>query len=62
MGKYERPYITIFEANVELLAMSGPGATDIGAPNVSNECKSIWDEVENTYNINKEEQEDENWN
>lgn len=46
------------EANAELLSSSeivgGPGATDIGEP--SFDSKSIWDEVNNNYNINKEEQ------
>lgn len=60
--KYERPNITLISIDVELLQYShmGPGATDIGAPNVSNECKSIWDEVNEQYNI-KEEQDYENW-
>lgn len=54
--KYNRPQIDIAEADFVLLSLSemGPGATDIGAPNVSNECKSVWDEVENTYNIKEE--------
>lgn len=65
--KYKRPNIEIVQVESFLLTSSeivggGPGATDIGAPNVSNECKSVWDEVNETYNINKEEQEDENWN
>lgn len=57
--KYERPYIEIFEASVVLLAVSelGPGATDIGAPSF----ESVWDEVDNTYNINKEENYGEDW-
>lgn len=53
--KYERPNIEIVEANAELLTSSdmGPCATDIGAPDVSNDAKeySIWDEVNETYNI-----------
>lgn len=52
------------EASADLLSASelGPGATDIGAPNVSNDAKeySIWDEVKQ-YNI-KDEQDYENWN
>lgn len=59
---YERPNITIVEASTDLLSASelGPGATDIGAPNVSNECKSLWDDEETQYN-NKEEQSYEDW-
>lgn len=62
--KYERPNITLVKADLVLLQSSemGPGATDIGAPSVSSECKSVWDEVNDTYNINKEEQDYEDWN
>lgn len=60
---YKRPNITIVEASADLLSASemGPGATDIGAPNVSNEAKSVWDEINEQYNI-KDEQNYENWN
>lgn len=60
--RYERPTIEIVEASTDLLSASemGPGATDIGAPNVSNDAKSVWDEVNEQYNI-KEEQDYENW-
>lgn len=53
---YERPNTEMMEADVGLLQSSeaGPDATSIGSPNVSNECKSVWDEVENTYNIKEE--------
>lgn len=48
---YERPNITIVEADLVLLQASemGPGATDIGAPSVR--TKSVWDEVNEQYNI-----------
>lgn len=52
---YEKPTIEIVEADLVLLCGSSPSATDIGAPNVSNEAKSVCDEVNDTYNINKEE-------
>lgn len=64
--KYERPCImTVEVTEIDfLLSISemGPGAGDIGAPDVENEVKSIWDEVNEQYNINKEEQNYEDWN
>ena len=42
--KYEKPKVTMIEADFGLLSGSGPGADDIGSPSVSNECKSVWDE------------------
>ena len=63
MPKYKRPQIDIAEADFVLLSGSGPGAGDIGSPSVDDNAKrySIWDEVDNTYNINKEEQGYEDW-
>lgn len=45
--KYVKPKIEIAEADLVLLAASGPGADDIGSPNVLNDAKeySVWDEV-----------------
>lgn len=59
--KYERPTIEVVGASVDLLTVSGPGATDIFAPDFDNNSKSVWDEVDNTYNINKEENYGEDW-
>ena len=42
--KYNKPHIEVVEAKLFLLNVSGPGATDIGAPSVRNDSKSIWDE------------------
>ena len=60
--KYERPNITIVEASTDLLSASesGPGATDIGAPSVRYNSKSVWDEESDKtlFNI-KEEKENE---
>lgn len=64
MGKtYNVPNIEVAELAVSLLSASGPGATDIGAPSVSN-GKSVWDEEESEtyYNNIKEEQSYEDWN
>lgn len=49
---YLKPLIVIADLECVILAASGPGADDIGSPNVLNDAKeySIWDEVENTYN------------
>lgn len=60
--EYERPYIEIVEADLVLLSMSGPGATDIGSPSVE-EAKeySVWDEEEILYNINNKEESYEDW-
>ena len=46
----------IVEADLVLLQSSEmrPGATDIDSPSVR--TKSVWDEVNEQYNINKEEQ------
>ncbi len=54
---YERPNTEMMEADVGLLSGSGPDATSIGSPSVDDNAKeySVWDEVNNTYNI-KEEQ------
>ena len=54
---YIRPTIDIISIGTALLSCSGPGATDIGSPTVSSDAKkySVWDEVDNTYNNNKEE-------
>lgn len=43
---YIKPQIEIAEADFVLLNVSGPGATSIGSPNVSNDAKghSVWDE------------------
>lgn len=41
-----------------LLSGSGPEATSIGSPDVDNDAKSVWDEVENTYNIKEESYEE----
>lgn len=59
--KYKTPYIEIFEASVVLLAVSGPGATDIGAPSFDAK-ESVWDEEDTHYYINKEESYGEDWN
>ena len=52
--KYVKPQIEIVEADAELLTTSGPDAGDIGSPTVSDDAKSysVWDEVNNNYNIN----------
>lgn len=42
--KYVKPQIDIAKADLVLLAMSGPGAGDIGSPSVRYNSKSIWDE------------------
>ena len=49
---------------MELLQSSetGPCATDIGAPSVSNEAKSVWDEVNEQYNNKDEQDYGEDWN
>ena len=59
--KYIKPQIEIIEADLVLLAASGPGANDIGSPNVLNDAKecSIWDEVKQLNH--KEEQDYEDW-
>ena len=61
---YLNPLIVTAGLECIILAASGPGAGDIFSPTVSDDAKghSVWDEVNDTYNINKEEQEDENWN
>ena len=52
--EYERPKIEIAKADLVLLSASGPGAGDIGSPSVRNNSKSIWDEVNEQYNIKEE--------
>ncbi len=58
--KYIKPQIEIIEADLVLLAASGPSAGDIGSPSVRNNSKSIWDEEsDNTlFNIKEERYED----
>lgn len=42
--KYEKPKVTMIEADFILLTASGPNAGDIGSPSVRYDSKSIWDE------------------
>lgn len=60
MKAYVTPTISVHLMEVELFSISdaGPGATDIGAPSVSNECKSVWDEVNEQLNHKEESYED----
>lgn len=60
---YERPNITIVEASADLLSASelGPGATDIGAPSFGAK-ESVWDEVNDNYNVKEEQDYGEDWN
>lgn len=57
MKKYERPILTIVEAEIENIAVSGPPA-DIPSPDVEAVdfgCKaSVWDEVNDNYKIKEE--------
>lgn len=56
--KYLRPTIEMLAMDFNLLSGSGPEATSIGSPDVDNDAKSVWDEVENTYNIKEESYEE----
>ena len=62
MRKYTKPYIEIAKADLVLLNVSGPGATDIDAPSFDAK-ESVWDEEEIHYynNTNKEENYGEDW-
>lgn len=46
MKKYIKPQIETAEADFDLLSVSGPGATDIGAPTLES---SVWDEEDTHY-------------
>ena len=60
MKTYIIPIITIAGADLVLLQSSeiGPGATDIGAPSVSNEAKSVWDEIKQLNHKEEQDYED----